>query len=145
MRRLQFRAWDIIAEKMDEVCELDNTADYDRIWHVKFEHGGKDQAWTPNVIIMQWTGLYDKNNKPIYEGDIVKPWPEHPAFVFKNEEGNRRLEYTAGQVMWQSSGWYVGQRCLGATEMSEFATCDCCPCGLEIIGNIYENKDLIGE
>jgi len=149
MSRLRFRAWDIIDNKMDEVCSMDNTGDYNRGWYVKFEHGGREQAWNPNVVIMQYTGLMDKNGKPIYEGDIVKVNPDHLALKLTTPDVDTgkdyRLEYTKGQIMWQCQGWWVGQKYLGATEMKEFALCECCPCGLEVIGNIYENKNLIEE
>jgi len=141
MRHLQFRAWDLIEKKMDEIYELDNSGDYDRNWYVKFEHGDKEQAWNCNVHIMQSTGILDKNNKLIYEGDIVKTDPKHLSILFRNKEETG--EYTAGVVMWWNEGFAVCQSTIGASRISDFKFCDCCPSGLEIIGNLYENPELV--
>ena len=141
MKRFAFRAWDLIEKKMDEVSGLDNTGSWERGWDVHFEHGGPDGPFNPNVVIMQWTGLFDQNNKMIYEGDIVKAVDEHPALLFNKDAVN----YTAGKVMWIRSGFSVGQRTLGSVPIGEFTMCDCCPCALEVIGNIYENEELIKE
>ena len=73
----------------------------------------------------QFTGLLDKHGKEIYEGDIVKPW------AFNKSSGNLvHSTLPARVVVWKnnfnSTGFNLrkGDRC-------------------EVIGNIYENKDLI--
>lgn len=79
-----------------------------------------------NIELMQYTGLHDKNGKEIYEGDIVKTYIsgrwllgkviyEHSRFTI-DVTNNKELEY-------------------GRTGIIENFT--------EVIGNIYENKDLI--
>lgn len=75
------------------------------------------QPATDNMIIRQWTGLKDKNNIEIYDGDIIKE--EHCiSFV---------AFYNASFMLKQSSGYYIMQN-------TQY---------YEIIGNIYQNKDLI--
>jgi uncharacterized phage protein (TIGR01671 family) len=85
------------------------------------------------------TSLLDKNGKEIYEGDIVKTDDEHTTSCLRM--GGVPL-YTRGIVTFICQGFNICQCHIGRTEMREFAVCDCCPCGLEIIGNIFENPEL---
>lgn len=88
----------------------------------------------------QYTGLCDKNDKEIYEGDIVHCWDtiakcEIWAVV---EFGNPNAEYTWG---WQlrkikgSKGVNLDILCWVECEETN-AYC-------EIIGNIYDNPELL--
>ena len=89
-----------------------------------------EECRSGNVVIMQSTGLKDKNGKLIYEGDcIVRKWNDENC-SFK--DGYKQK----GLVTWVKNTYYF-QR-LGAryhfTENSfEY----------EIIGNIYENSEFL--
>lgn len=76
-----------------------------------------------DVELMQSTGLKDKNGKVIFEGDIVS------GFFSENHE-----------VVWREKrGCWVIQtiNTIGFTELAKFNK------NLEVIGNIYENKELL--
>lgn len=93
-----------------------------------------------HCILLQYVGLKDKNNKEIYEGDIVRTYEGHVSSIFKDY-----CQYTAGEVAWVREGFSVCQRDIGATPLCVYVTCDCCPCGLEVIGNIMEHPELIND
>ncbi|ENQ9060545.1 hypothetical protein ARF73_002400 [Listeria monocytogenes] len=75
-----------------------------------------------DVVLMQYTGLKDKNGKKIFEGDIG--WDEHNECygVVKFEEG--KFLY-----VWENI----------AEDLWEVAD------GIEICGNIHENPELLEE
>ena len=118
-REIKFRAWDRKDKKLYGPESIyDIVAGWDFI----------DLA--DNQILMQYTGLKDKNGKEIYEGDIVTlPIPETD---YKTRE-------TGEVVFWDVSGsWEImhdGFRSLYAKESNQ----------LEVIGNIYENPDLLAK
>ena len=77
--------------------------------------------------VCQFTGLYDKNGRKIFEGDIVN---------FYNDDG----EFSPYEVRWQDSGFSVlmnGNPDL-FDELDDFFSRRC-----EIIGNIYDNPELL--
>ncbi|EAC4953339.1 hypothetical protein Q900_02570 [Listeria monocytogenes] len=73
-----------------------------------------------DVVLMQYTGLKDKNGKKIFEGDVG--WDEHNECygVVKFEEG--KFLY-----VWENI----------AEDLQEVAD------GIEICGNIHENPELM--
>jgi len=69
--------------------------------------------------VMQYTGLHDKNGKEIYEGDIIK------------------TPYGMSRIFERLGCWFVEmQKELGYFTIDE---------PIEVIGNIYENPDLLKE
>lgn len=111
-----------------------------RAWHkdVKEMLQNKHQGYEGNVFswlkegqpieIMQYTGLKDKNDKEIYEGDIVYCNIMTPR--------NSLIEFIEGAFCATHSKTYP-------TDINFFYPST--GCNIEIIGNIYENPELIKE
>ena len=81
-----------------------------------------------HVEVMQFTGLYDKDGKEIYEGDIIK---------FKYNTGGDII----GEIIWSIGGYYVVKTSDKKWNQKVIPY----PLELELIGNIYENSDLLSE
>ena len=90
-----------------------------------------------DIILMQSTGLFDKNNKEIFEGDIVKRY-RSPFFKAK-------WEYLIETVIKEKASLLLGRefgKNFGTIPFdSPFAKSDL----LEVIGNVYENPELLEE
>ena len=131
MREIKFRAW-------DEGCKLMWKHAY--ILCDSIECAGlnnNDKAATSDnedrFILMQYTGLKDKNGKEIYEGDIVKV----DFWEFKNHK--RIKYYERGVIKWfdWKCGWML------ETGKDRFIDLFIGEFHFEVIGNIYENKELL--
>lgn len=91
-------------------------------WNLPFDMVRTD---VDKNTIGQFTGLHDKNGKEIYEGDIVKSF-----FVDTDEAGNEIYKYYIIEVKYDEV--------LCSYKIDKFMN-------LEVIGNIYENKELLNE
>ena len=85
------------------------------------------------AVVMQCTGLKDKNGKLIYDGDIVKI--EYYDFEIKHR---------IGIVEWEDDGFCITYHNPKDTKVSGCSLVDIVNgAKQEVIGNIYENKELI--
>lgn len=119
MREIKFRAWN----KHDEIMEHIN----DLYW---FEENGVHDFNDNNYEFMQYTGLKDVNGTEIYEGDIVNICTEggcNPAKVIFDNEDQKECFCVIG---------YLGD--LRTYPIKYFVDCE-----IEVIGNIYENPELL--
>ena len=79
---------------------------------------------------MQYTGLKDKNGKEIYEGDIIK---------FSELQVGQRTIFS---VEWQE-GFGCFRYTTGGYDDLELDQTEVDDEGIEVIGNVWENKDLL--
>ena len=109
------------------------------------------------VAILQWTGLLDKNGKEIYEGDIVKlvyyPLGANPdvyeySYIelveFRSSAFVRLRKLKLG-IQLQPDKCEIYQTNYREIVGSDNFNKDICNDRIEIIGNIYEHKELITE
>lgn len=124
MRTIQFRAWDKVNQKMVSHSYLECHRSGFRLF---------DEDWAKQYELMQYTGLKDKTGKEIYEGDIVRA---NTGGVGKVKFGDFMVEGHDYYSNFCNAGWYV-QFNGGDDETADLDPCD------EIIGNIYENPELL--
>lgn len=125
MREIKFRAWHKEKKIMGEVLGIDilhkeiffSNEDVDCYEHTDFK----------DIELMQYTGLKDMREKEIYEGDIVKLRANHGIGVIKYSD-----EWGAFVVE------YIKPRPLVVLGMNYYKE------DIEVIGNIYENSELLG-
>lgn len=115
MREIKFRAWEPNNEEMIYFDNLQAATDVTIAEHLLLLIANKHPFG--NGLLQQYTGLKDKNGKEIYEGDVVEA--DH------NDLG--LLKFPVGPSI-----------CTDCLESDGFN-----PHSMEVIGNIYENKDLL--
>lgn len=119
-REIKFRAWDRFKKEMFEVYNLKGDSATGALCYLDLGIK-KIPTSIQNVILMQFTGLKDKKKKEIYEGDILY-W-----------EGFADDEYWTKYKVIIPNIFYTMEY------ISNFKTNKV----TEIIGNIYENPELI--
>ena len=121
MRDIKFRVWDNERNAMFNSKSVDIDFFEGKI-EITSDTIRYDEVYTDEIKdfeLMQYVGCKDKNNKEIYEGDIVKT-KEH-----------------IGQIIYSKGMFFIDVKedfYLPIYNVSEF---------MEVIGNIYENPDLL--
>lgn len=125
MREIKFRAWLKEEKIMGEVLGIDIL--HKEIFFSNEDANCYEHTDFKDIELMQYTGLKDKNNKEIYEGDILKLRDNHGIQLVKYHD-----EWSAFIVESQKD---TSVGVLGLYFDKE---------DFEIIGNAYENPELLG-
>lgn len=125
----RFRAWD---KEYKETVQVDALVFDGQIIKATYKNGNVVKEDLKNYVLMQSTGLRDKNGKEIFEGDILKvtipfncSWLEVVFFnndkaMFVSKEVKRKVEETPLCDLFNTDIFEV-----------------------EIIGNIWEDGELL--
>lgn len=155
----RYRAWYVLAEEMiDEILMISfvrkeiigKFSDGSTSVPLKFE----DKRNGEDVILIQSTGILDKNSQEIFEGDVLKfndEWDEycHEGYVDGSVEGINFVEVVRGEACFEfgktkypESSLFIRMEDehLNFAELIKSRDFE-----FEIIGNIYENKDILEE
>lgn len=130
MREFKFRAWDDEVKKMyspEELEQPDVKEDTKKTIYSYLSYGVLQiydfrENEPIQFVPMQSTGWFDKNQTEIYEGDIVQMENTIYQVIWSEEISGFILLSTDGVIM--MGGDYIADE-------------------IEIIGNVYENQELI--
>lgn len=121
----KFRAW----TEEGKVMYYDVYPFKDDTLLLSYDEISFDEVPASDFILMQSTGLIDKNGEEIFEGDVLLTYDDELAKVFWNDD---------------LAGWFV-DFLYEIAELSEVADIQSSRSICKIIGNIYENPELLEE
>ncbi len=148
----KFRAWDSAKKEMFKDTFAITESGQVVVVEQESVASSPDYVFVEHLVIMQSTGLKDKNGKEIFEGDILKfndEWNEycHEGYVDGSVEGVNYVEVVKGEACFEfgktrypesSLFIYMEDEHLSFAELVKDKDFE-----FEIIGNIYKNPELL--
>ena len=138
MRDIKFRVWDketkhmhICGEDIHDEISFENETN--KAYYYNLQNGCGSLREDSAYILMQYTGLKDKNGKDIYDGDIIFIKGETKLLDIKG-----KVEYSniLAQFIITNTGNIVNE----AEPLGDYEEED-----IEKIGNVYDNPELLEE
>jgi len=128
VREYKFRAYDTYTKTMLPIVDIIKFTKSEDIYITRNgTYGvGVNIQYQPRIKLMQYTGLHDKNGVEIYEGDIVKALINEIWYI--------------GQVIYEYSGFTID---VTNNKQLEFGRRGIIERFTEVVGNIYDNLDLL--
>jgi uncharacterized phage protein (TIGR01671 family) len=143
MREIKFRAWFVGCDHEFQRCSMQGNAS---LFEFFSSVSDAEKEFNVKAILMQFTGLRDKNGNEIYEGDTIK----FTYWWFDGNEAESTLEgtivYTPETMSYSIEGiknseWlrHIGGDENGDPDTSPFALFQFEEADFLVTGNIYEN------
>lgn len=127
-REIKFRAWDKEHKEMYEVFNIFFNVGLSKYVAVIGNNTQCEERDEENCIILQYTGLKDRNVKEIYEGDFIKPGRKG----FPCQEECLPVYWSKEHLAY---GIFYGDH--------EFEYLVDWVDGCEIVGNVFQNQELL--
>ncbi|HEM4281811.1 TPA: hypothetical protein U1X78_000188 [Streptococcus suis] len=118
----KFRAWDTFRNKWVKYFYITENGLIYNIEQPHWDLIGAIPIEKSGLVVMQSTGVFDKNGKEIFEGDVVNIFGEKLSKIY------------------YSDGAFCVDILIGETPLHAFLSEQ-----LEIIGNIHRNPELMEE
>lgn len=128
----KYRAWSKTEKIMSDVKNID-------FWNGEIDARCFEETEIGNVILMQSTGLKDKNGVEIFEGDVVSRNSGMPSVV---KFGKWIYEEDFGYKI-KNIGFHLNSSYDDDDEWFQAMDYEDIRKNYEVIGNIYENPELL--
>ncbi|MBC1982795.1 YopX family protein [Listeria booriae] len=144
MRPIEFRIWNKIQNRYitNDLADLCLDLQNGNVLCGDLGHDGSIVNISADVLLEQYTGLKDKNDKKVFEGDILR--------ITEMSEGYKSAELEVKEfkapVVFDDYGWIVydkedtGYPLVILDRAFDSIGADT---EIEILGNIHENKNLL--